>query len=96
MNPVRKLLAFLLLALTGILYLLCTFLVHMSATILYVFMLMALMVSVFFFIGGKTQIGITYLALAFMISPYGLPALAAVLAEQIGAYHVKLKTELFG
>ncbi len=82
MRLIGKLLALPFVVVTGILYLLCKFLVVVSGAVL-------------FFAAGFWP-GLSWLVIAFLISPYGLPMAAAWLVGIIGGANSALKDFVFG
>ncbi len=57
-----------------------------------VLMLLALML----FIGGQTVGGVVFLVLAFLVSPYGIPAIADWLVEQLHSLNYTLRDFITG
>ena len=80
MRLLGKLLALPFVLVMGILYLVCKFLV---------------VSSVLFFIAGFWP-GLSWLVVAFLLSPYGLPMAAAWLVGMIGGVNGSLKDFIFG
>ena len=96
MRLILKLLAFPFVLLTGILYGFCKFLLLASGAVLGILSgIVFLGALVLFFIAGFWQ-GVSWLVLAFLISPYGLPMAAAWLAGMIGGVNSALKDFVFG
>ena len=83
MRLIGKLLALPFMLVTGILYLVCKFLVVLSGAVLG------------FFVAGFLP-GLAWLMIAFLISPYGLPLAAAWLVGIIGGANSALKDFIFG
>lgn len=88
MRLIGKLLALPFMLVTGILYLVCKFLVVLSGIIF-------LAALVLFFVAGFLP-GLAWLMIAFLISPYGLPLAAAWLVGIIGGANSALKDFIFG
>ena len=82
MRLIGKLLALPFVLVMGILYLVCKFLVVISGAVL-------------FFIAGFWP-GLSWLVVAFLLSPYGLPMAAAWLVGMIGGVNGSLKDFIFG
>ena len=80
MRLIFKLLAFPFVLVTGLLYLVCKFLVASL---------------VLFFTAGMWA-GLAWLVIAFLISPYGLPMAAAWLVGMIGGANHALRDFVFG
>ena len=111
MRLIGKLLALPLVLVTGILYLMCKFLVVISGAVLGILsgiVFLAALVLFFiagfwpglswlvlFFIAGFWP-GLSWLVIAFLISPYGLPMAAAWLVGIIGGAYSALKDFVFG
>ena len=96
MRLILKLLAFPFVLLTGILYGFCKFLLLASGAVLGILSgIVFLGALVLFFIAGFWQ-GVSWLVLAFLISPYGLPMAAAWLAGMIGGANSALQDFVFG
>jgi len=96
MRLILKLLAFPFVLLTGILYGFCKFLLLASGAVLGILSgIVFLGALVLFFIAGFWQ-GVSWLVLAFLISPYGLPMAAAWLAGMIGGVNGALRDFVFG
>ena len=90
MRLIGKLLALPFMLVTGILYLVCKFLVVLSGAVLGI-----LAALVLFFVAGFLP-GLAWLMIAFLISPYGLPLAAAWLVGIIGGANSALKDFIFG
>jgi len=88
MRLIGKLLALPFMLVTGILYLVCKFLVVLSGIIF-------LAALVLFFVAGFLP-GLAWLMIAFLISPYGLPLAAAWLVGIIGGANSALRDFIFG
>lgn len=96
MRLILKLLAFPFVLLTGILYGFCKFLLLASGAMLGILSgIVFLGALVLFFIAGFWQ-GVSWLVLAFLISPYGLPMAAAWLVGIIGGVNGALRDFIFG
>lgn len=84
MHLILKLLTLPFVMLTGILYLFCKFFVLVSGTVLGILSGIVFLAAVaLFFVAGFWP-GISWLLIAFLISPYGLPMLAIWLVGMIG------------
>lgn len=95
MRLILKLLALPFVMLTGILYLFCKFFVLASGAVLGLLSgIIFLAALVLFFIAGFWP-GMSWLILAFLISPYGLPMVAAWLVGMIGGVNEALKDFMF-
>ena len=88
MRLIGKLLALPFMLVTGILYLVCKFLVVLSGAVLGI-------LSGIIFLAGFLP-GLAWLMIAFLISPYGLPLAAAWLVGIIGGANSALKDFIFG
>ena len=96
MRLIGKLLALPFMLVTGILYLVCKFLVVLSGAVLGILSgIIFLAALVLFFVAGFLP-GLAWLMIAFLISPYGLPLAAAWLVGIIGGAKSALKGFLFG
>ena len=94
MRLIGKLLALPFMLVTGILYLVCKFLVVLSGAVLGILSgIIFLAALVLFFVAGFLP-GLAWLMIAFLISPYGLAA--AWLAGIIGGANSALKDFIFG
>ena len=81
MRLIGKLLALPFMLVTGILYLVCKFLVVLSGAVLGILSgIIFLAALVLFFVAGFLP-GLAWLMIAFLISPYGLPLAAAWLVQ---------------
>lgn len=91
MRLIGKLLALPFMLVTGILYLVCKFLVVLSGAVLGILSgIIFLAALVLFFVAGFLP-GLAWLMIAFLISPYGLPLAAAWLVGIIGGAKQCLK-----
>ena len=88
MRLIGKLLALPFMLVTGILYLVCKFLVVLSGAVLGI-------LSGIIFLAALVP-GLAWLMIAFLISPYGLPLAAAWLVGIIGGANSALKDFIFG
>lgn len=96
MRLILKLLAFPFVLLTGIFYGFCKFLLLASGAVLGILSgIVFLGALVLFFIAGFWQ-GVSWLVLAFLISPYGLPMASAWLVGMIGGVNGALRDFIFG
>ena len=93
MRLIGKLLALPFVLVTGILYLVCKFLVVVSGAVLGI--LSGIVFLALFFAAGFWP-GLSWLVIAFLISPYGLPMAAAWLVGIIGGANSALKDFVFG
>ena len=95
MRLIGKLLALPFMLVTGILYLVCKFLVVLSGAVLGILSgIIFLAALVLFFVAGFLP-GLAWLMIAFLISPYGLPLAAAWLVGIIGGTNSALKDFIF-
>lgn len=91
MRLIGKLLALPFMLVTGILYLVCKFLVVLSGAVLGILSgIIFLAALVLFFVAGFLP-GLAWLMIAFLISPYGLPLAAAWLVGIIGGANSALR-----
>ena len=88
MRLIFKLLAFPFVLVTGLLYLVCKFLVIASGIVF--------LASLVLFFTAGVWAGLAWLVIAFLISPYGLPMAAAWLVGMIGGANHALKDFVFG
>lgn len=96
MRLIGKLLALPFVLVMGILYLVCKFLVVISGAVLGILSgIVFLAALVLFFIDGFWP-GLSWLVVAFLLSPYGLPMAAAWLVGMIGGVNGSLKDFIFG
>lgn len=96
MRLVFKILALPFVLITGILYLVCKFLVVASGAVLEILSgIVFLAALVLFFIAGFWP-GLSWLVIAFLISPYGLPMAATWVVGIIGGANSALKDFVFG
>lgn len=96
MRLIFKLLAFPFVLVTGLLYLVCKFLVIASGAVLGILSGIVFLASLVLFFTAGVWAGLAWLVIAFLISPYGLPMAAAWLVGMIvGANHA-LKDFVFG
>lgn len=91
-----KLLAFPFVLVTGLLYLVCKFLVIASGAVLGILSGIVFLASLVLFFTAGVWAGLAWLAIAFLISPYGLPMAAAWLVGMIGGANHALKDFVFG
>ena len=54
------------------------------------------LLAVVLFIGGQTLGGVVFLALAFLVSPYGIPAIADWLVERLYSLNYALRDFITG
>lgn len=91
MRLVFKILALPFVLITGILYLVCKFLVVSSGAVLGILSGIIFLASLVLFFTAGLWAGLSWLVIAFLISPYGLPMAAAWLVGMIGGVNGALK-----
>lgn len=96
MRLIFKLLAFPFVLVTGLLYLVCKFLVVASGAVLGILSGIVFLASLVLFFTAGVWAGLAWLVIAFLISPYGLPMAAAWLVGMIGGANHALKDFVFG
>ena len=96
MRLVFKILALPFVLITGILYLVCKFLVVSSGAVLGILSGIIFLASLVLFFTAGLWAGRSWLVIAFLISPYGLPMAAAWLVGMIGSVNGALKDFVFG
>ena len=96
MRLIFKLLAFPFVLVTGLLYLVCTFLVIASGAVLGILSGIVFLASLVLFFTAGMWAGLAWLVIAFLISPYGLPMAAAWLVGMIGGANHALRDFVFG
>ena len=96
MRLVFKILALPFVLITGILYLVCKFLVVSSGAVLGILSGIIFLASLVLFFTAGLWVGLSWLVIAFLISPYGLPMAAAWLVGMIGGVNGALKDFVFG
>lgn len=96
MRLIFKLLAFPFVLVTGLLYLICKFLVIASGAVLGILSGIVFLASLVLFFTAGMWAGLACLVIAFLISPYGLPMAAAWLVGIIGGANSALKDFVFG
>ena len=96
MRLVFKILALPFVLITGILYLVCKFLVVASGAGLGILSGIIFLASLVLFFTAGLWAGLSWLVIAFLISPYGLPMAAAWLVGMIGGVNGALKDFVFG
>lgn len=96
MRLIFKLLAFPFVLITGLLYLVCKFLVIASGAVLGILSGIVFLASLVLFFTAGVWAGLAWLVIAFLISPYGLPMAAAWLVGMIGGANHALKDFVFG
>lgn len=96
MRLIFKLLAFPFVLVTGLLYLVCKFLVIASGAVLGILSGIVFLASLVLFFTAGVWAGLAWLVIAFLISPYGLPMAAAWLVGMIGGANHALKDFVFG
>ena len=96
MRLIFKLLAFPFVLVTGLLYLVCKFLVIASGAVLGILSGIVFLASLVLFFTAGVWAGLAWLVIAFLISPYGLPMAAAWLVGMIGGANHALTDFVFG
>lgn len=96
MRLIFKLLAFPFVLVTGLLYLVCKFLVIASGAVLGILSGIVFLASLVLFFTAGVWAGLAWLVIAFLISPYGLPMAAAWLVGMIDGANHALKDFVFG
>ena len=96
MRLIFKLLAFPFVLVTGLLYLVCKFLVIASGAVLGILSGIVFLASLVLFFTAGMWAGLAWLVIAFQISPYGLPMAAAWLVGMIGGANHALRDFVFG
>ena len=96
MRLIFKLLAFPFVLVTGLLYLVCKFLVIASGAVLGILSGIVFLASLVLFFTAGVWAGLAWLVISFLISPYGLPMAAAWLVGMIGGANHALKDFVFG
>ena len=91
MRLLLKLLSLPLLVVTGILYVLCKFLVLASGAVLGVLSGIVFLIAIGIFFAAGLWGGLAWLLIAFLISPYGLPLLAAWIVGLLGGAYYSLR-----
>ena len=81
---------------TGLLYLICKFLVIASGAVLGILSGIVFLASLVLFFTAGVWAGLAWLVIAFLISPYGLPMAAAWLVGMIGGANHALRDFVFG
>ena len=74
---------------------LCTLTLHISAVLLNVLSVLLILVSIFSFIDHNIKTGVVELAVAFALSPYGLPMLGAWLIAQLHLLRDWMKEKVY-
>lgn len=96
MRLIFKLLAFPFVLVTGLLYLVCKFLVIASGAVLGILSGIVFLASLVLFFTAGMWARLAWLVIAFLISPYGLPMAAAWLVGMIGGANHALRDFVFG
>ena len=96
MRLIFKLLGFPFVLVTGLLYLVCKFLVIASGAVLGFLSGIVFLASLLLFFTAGMWAGLAWLVIAFLISPYGLPMAAAWLVGMIGGANHALRDFVFG
>lgn len=96
MRLIFKILALPFVAVTGILYLICKFLVVISGAVLGILSGIVFLASLVLLFSVGLWAGLSWMVIVFLISPYGLPMLAAGLTGMIGSANCALRDFIFG
>lgn len=96
MRLIFKLLVFPFVLVTGLLYLVCKFLLIASGAVLGILSGIVFLASLVLFFTAGMWAGLAWLVIAFLISPYGLPMAAAWLVGMIGGANHALRDFVFG
>lgn len=96
MRLIFKLLAFPFVLATGVLYLVCRFVVVASGAVLGILSGIIFLASLVLFFTAGVWAGTAWLVIAFLISPYGLPMAAAWLVGMLGGANRALRDFVFG
>lgn len=96
MRLVFKIVALPFVLVTGILYLVCKFMVIASGAVLGILSGIVFLASLVLFFTAGLWAGLSWLIIAFLISPYGLPMAAAWLVGIIGGANHALRDFVFG
>ena len=91
MRLLLKLLSLPLLVVTGILYVFCKFLVLASGAVLGALSGIVFLIAIGIFFAAGLWGGLAWLLIAFLISPYGLPLLAAWIVGLLGGAYYSLR-----
>jgi hypothetical protein len=95
MRIILKILAAPLALLLTLVVALCTFLLSMTGFLLWLVSGVVFIASVVMLFTGQTAGGIAFLVIAFLLSPYGLPAFAAWLVGKLDGVSCSLKEFIF-
>ena len=95
MRLICKLLALPFVVVTGILYLVCKFLVVVSGTVLGVLSGIVFLAALGLWISAGLLPGLAWLVIAFLISPYSFPMAATWLVAKMGSLNYALRDFLF-
>ena len=96
MRLLFKILALPFVMVTGLLYLVCKFLVLISGAVLGILSGIIFLASLVLFFTVGLWADLSWMVIAFLISPYGLPMLAAGLTGMIGSVNCALRDFIFG
>ena len=96
MRLIGKLLALPFVIVTGILYLFCKFLVVISGAVLGILSGIVFLAALALFFAAGFWPGMSWLVIAFLISPYGLPMACLLYTCMIGGVNGALKDFIFG
>lgn len=91
MRLLLKILSLPLLLITWILYVFCKFLVLASGAVLGILSGIVFLIAIGIFFAAGLWGGLAWLLIAFLISPYGLPPLAAWVVGVLGGTHDSLR-----
>lgn len=73
-----------------------SFLFYMASAVCVVACVALALLAVALFIGGQTVGGIVFLVLAFLVSPYGIPAVAEWLVDKLHSLNYALRNFITG
>lgn len=96
MKLIGKILSLPLILATGILYGIFKFFVIASGAVLGIISGIVFLAALGIWIAAGLLPGLAWMAIAFLISPYGLPMAAAWLVGKLGSLHYSLRDFLFG
>lgn len=96
MRLVLKILALPFVLVTGIFYLVCKFLVLASGAALGILSGIIFLASLVLFFTAGLWAGLSWMVIAFLVSPYGLPMAAAWLVGMIGGVNDTLRNFISG
>jgi hypothetical protein len=96
MRIVLKILALPIVGILTLVVAVCSFLLLMTGILLWILSGLLFIASIIMLFTGQTAGGIAFLAIAFLVSPYGLPAFAAWLVGKLNSINASLKAFIFG